>query len=164
MISHFITHGLFFALITNAYLFLTMLFTSPRVWGYNDYSQAIKNKVPAQTAQEKRLGLLIGIPWFIFILGFPIFSTHVLKSKLGGEIPYWAAFANIFIMAQLTTLVDLVVLDWLVVSRITPKFVIIPGSEAADYKDFSHHYKAHARAAIVLTLLSLLLAAIVWHF
>ena len=41
---------------------------------------------------------------------------------------------------------DLFFLDWLIVSKITPKFVIIPGSEAEDYKDFSHHYKGHAKA------------------
>jgi len=64
----------------------------------------------------------------------------------------------------LATLGDLLVLDWLIVSKITPKFVIIPGTDKVDYKDFSHHYKAHARAAIALVLLSLLFAGIVWFF
>jgi hypothetical protein len=64
----------------------------------------------------------------------------------------------------LATLGDLLVLDWLIVSKITPKFVIIPGTDKEDYKDFSHHYKAHARAAIALVLLSLLFAGIVWFF
>jgi hypothetical protein len=164
ILTHVITHGLLFAVVTNAYLFLVMISTSPRVWGYTDYPEAIKNKVPAQTKREKLLALLIGSPWFIFVLGFPAFSTYALKSKLGNEIPFWTAFLSVFVMVLLATLGDLVVLDWLVVSKITPRFVIIPGSEKADYKDFSHHCKAHAKAAVALVLVSLAMAAIVSHF
>jgi hypothetical protein len=107
---------------------------------------------------------VIGLPWFVFVLGFPIFSTFALKSKLGDEIPFLTAFLNVFVLSLLATLGDLVILDWLIVSKITPGFVIIPGSEKADYKDFSHHYKAHARATIGLILLSLMIAGIVWYF
>ena len=52
IVEHLITHGLIFALVANGYLFLVMLLTSPRVWGYNDYPQVIKNKVPPQTKRE----------------------------------------------------------------------------------------------------------------
>ncbi|MCK4975777.1 MAG: hypothetical protein KAS36_02455, partial [Anaerolineales bacterium] len=102
--------------------------------------------------------------WMIFTLGFPIFSTYVLKSKLSGEIPFWTAFLNVFALVFLATLGDLIILDWLIVNTITPKFVIIPGTEKADYQDFSHHYKAHARSAFVLILLSIIFAGIVWYF
>jgi hypothetical protein len=64
-------------------------------------------------------------------------------------------------MVHLLVVGDLVILDWLIVSRITPKFVIIPGSEKEDYKDFSHHYKSHAKAEIVLIPVCLVTGAIV---
>ena len=64
-------------------------------------------------------------------------------------------------MFQLAAVVDLVILDWLVISRITPGFVIIPGSVEADYKDFSHHYRGHAWGALAITFLALALAAVV---
>ncbi len=82
--AHIITHSLFFAAIVNGYLLLMMVTVSPRVWGYSDYPEAIKAKVPPQTAKEKRLAGIVGIPWFIFLIGFPIISTYALKSKLGG--------------------------------------------------------------------------------
>ena len=164
ILTHILTNSLFFAVIVNGYLLLMMITTSPRVWGYSDYSEAIKAKVPPQTAREKRLAMIIGLPWMIFTLGFPIFSTYVLKSKLGGEIPFWIAFLSMFALVSLATLGDLVILDWLIVNKITPKFVIIPGTEKADYQDFSHHYRAHARAAVVLVLLSIIFAGIVWYF
>jgi len=164
VITHLAAHGLFYAFIVNGYLFLVMILTSPRVWGYSDYSESIKAKVPPQTKQEKRLAALIAVPWMLFSVGFPIYSTYVLKSKLGGEIPFWLAFLNMFILVFLAVLGDLVLLDWLIVSKITPGFVIIPGTEEADYKDFSHHYRAHVRAAVSLVLVSVVFAGIVWYF
>jgi hypothetical protein len=163
VVTHLITHGLFFAFIFNGYLLLVMVLTSPRVWGYTDYPEVIKDKVPPQTRREKLLAAVIGLPWFIFVLGFPIFSTYVLKSKLGDEIPFLIAFLNLLVLFLLATVGDLVILDWLIVSKITPRFVIIPGSERADYKDFSHHYKAHAKALVGLILVCLIIAGIVWY-
>jgi hypothetical protein len=160
--THIVSHGLFYGFAVNIYLFLVMITTSPRVWGYADYSDEIKAKVPAQTSREKRLALLIGIPWFIFTFGFPIYSTYALKASMGGEIPFWAAFLNVFVLVLLATLGDLVILDWFIISKITPAFVIIPGTEAADYKDFSHHFKGHARAVIPLLLVTLVISTIVW--
>lgn len=160
--THMLTHGLFYALVVNLYLFLMMVTTSPRVWGYADYSDEIKAKVPPQTRSEKRLALLISLPWFVFTFGFPIYSTFALKANLGGEIPYWAAFLNVLVLILLATFGDLVVLDWLIISVITPSFVIIPGTNEKDYKDFSHHFKAHARAVIPLLLVSVVISLIVW--
>jgi hypothetical protein len=162
--NHVLTHSLLFALIVNGSLLMVMITTSPRVWGYADYSQAIKDKVPPQTAGEKRLAWIFGLPWMIFTLGFPVVSTYVLKSNLGGELSFWTAFLNVFVMVSLAMIGDLVLLDWLIVNKITPKFVIIPGTEKSDYKDFSHHFRAHARAAILLVVLSFIYAGIVWFF
>jgi len=164
ILKHVITHGLFFAVIFNGYLLVMMLTTSPRVWGYSDYSEEIKAKVTPQTKKEKRLALMVGLPLIIFMFGFPIFSTYALKSDLGGEIPFWVAFLNVFGLALLATLGDVVFLDWLIVNTITPQFVIIPGTEKADYKDFSHHYKAHVRAVIPLVLVCVIFAGVVWYF
>ncbi len=163
VIAHLITHGLFCSVIVTGYLFLLMITTRPRVWGYTDYSKAIKDKVPLQTNREKLLATIVGLPWFLFALGFPIFSTYVLKSKLGNEIPFWMAFLNLFLLVLLATLGDLLILDWLVVSKITPKFVIIPGTVEEDYKDFSQHFKRHAKAAVVQILICLFIAGIVWY-
>jgi hypothetical protein len=164
VVTHLLKHGLFYAVIFNGYLLLVMVLASPRIWGYADYPSVIKNKVPPQTQREKQLAAVIGLPWFIFVFGFPIFSTYALKFKLGDEIPFLIAFLNLLVLTLLATVGDLVILDWLIVSKITPKFVIIPGSERADYKDFSHHYKAHAKALVGLILMSLIVAGIIWYF
>lgn len=156
----FITHGLIYGVVSTGYLFLFMIMFSPRVWGYKDYPDIVKRKVPAQTKKEKALGAIVGLPWFVFVLGFPVYSTFALKSKLGGEISFTTALLNVVVMFLFATLGDLVLLDWLVISKITPKFVIIPGTDKKDYKDFSHHYIGHAKAAIPMIILALIIAGL----
>jgi len=53
VVTHLITHGLFFAVIFNGYLLLVMALTNPRVLGYTDYPEVVKHKVPPQTQKEK---------------------------------------------------------------------------------------------------------------
>jgi len=161
IVEHLLMHGLFYAIVVTGYLFVMMVTTSPRIWGYNDYSQAIKDKVPPQTKSEKKLAMLIALPWFIFTLGFPIYSTLVLKAKLSSDISVGVAFLNLFVLFLFATVGDLLILDWLIISKATPKFVIIPGTLKEDYKDFSHHFKGHAKALVVIIPIFLALAAII---
>jgi hypothetical protein len=138
-----------------------MITFNPRIWGYQDYPERIKNKIPPQTRREKYLAGLIGLPWFIFIVAYPLISTTFLKTYLGNEFTFEIAFINIFFMVFLFFLVDLMILDWLIISKITPKFVIIAGTTPEDYKDFSHHYKGHLIAVIPLVLVCIIFSAII---
>ena len=148
-------------MIGAGYIFIFMITFNPRIWGYQDYPDRIKEKVPSQTRKERTIAGLVGLPWFVFIIFYPLFSTAALKSELGGEIPFEIAFANILFMMIAFFLVDLVILDWLIISKITPKFVIIDGTTVEDYKDFSHHYRGHLIMFIPLVLFCIILSVIV---
>jgi hypothetical protein len=65
------------------------------------------------------------------------------------------------VLLQLFNLSEVLILDWLIVSKMTPSFVIMPGSTAGDYKNMSHHYKGHVRASAVLVFVSLIIGAVV---
>jgi hypothetical protein len=162
MLRQIVVDGIWFALAANGYLLVVMLATSPRIWGYTDYPEAVRGKAPAQTRREKLTGAILGVPWFLFIFGYPVFSTYALKSSLGGEIPFLVAFLNPLVLLQLLNLGDVLILDWLIISKITPSFVIIPGTTAADYKDMSHHFRGHLRATIAMVALSLMIGAVVF--
>jgi hypothetical protein len=164
ILTHIISHGLFFAFIATGYLLIIMIAFGPRVWGLQDYPKAIKEKVPPQTRKEKALAVIIGLPWLLFVLGFPLVSTYMLRTQLSGEISFVAAFLSVFVLLFLFNISDLVILDWLIISRITPRFVIIPGTEVKDYKDLSQHYKGHVWGTIGLILLSSIFAAIASFF
>ena len=134
-----------------------MVALSPWIWGYQDYLE----KVPPQTRRERTLAGIYGIPLMVLGLAFPVYSVLELRGRLGGAIPFADAFIHLLILPAFSTLGYLVLLDWLIVSRVTPGFVIIPGSEAEEYKDFSHHYRGHLRAAVIMVILSTVVAMVV---
>lgn len=159
--SSMIWSGLAFGFTSTSYLLVIMIATNPRVWGYADYPDRIKRIIPPQTKKEKLLALLVGLPWLLFVLLFPIYSTLSLKTNLGGNITFVMAFMNIFVLYAFANLGDVILLDWLIVSKITPKFVIISGTNKNDYKDFSHHFKAHLRALLPTIVFQAAVAAFI---
>ena len=160
--AHIITHSLLYAVVFNGYLLLMMVTTNPRVWGYSDYPDEIKAKIPPQTKEERRKAILWAIPMMVFAIGFPIYSTLLLKSNLGNDTSFWLLFLNALLMVFLAYLIDLVVLDWLIIEKITPDFVIIEGTEPEDYKDFSHHYRAQLLTAPFLLLIVAAISAVIY--
>lgn len=161
VLGHMMIHALAYTVVVNASIFLVMVSTSPRVWGYVDYPQAVRDKVPPQTAKEKVIAGIVSIPVFLFILGFPVISTYQLKADLGAQIPFLLAFLNPLILLEVCCVVEAVVLDWILVSKITPAFVVIPGSDVGDYKDMSHHFRGHVKGGMIMVPISLIIAAVV---
>jgi len=161
VLRHMILHTLAFILVTNGYLLTMMIATSPRVWGYHDYPEVVRSKVRAQTRGEKVLAVVVGLPWMLFVLGFPVFSTFALRSSLAGEIPFLLAVLHPLVLMELTNVVEVIVLDWFVISRLTPSFVVIPGTAKQDYKDMSHHYEGHVRAAVIFLPISVAIGVLV---
>ena len=163
LVNHLLLHGSVFAVLLVVYLLAVMKFLNPRIWAMSDYPPEITERVPPQTDSERRTATLTAIPFLILGLGFPIVSTLMLESVLGGAISLLDSFLNLFGIMMFGNFADLVILDWLIVGTITPDWVIIPGTEDmrdTAYKDFRrYHGKGHIWGTIAMALISLSLAA-----
>jgi hypothetical protein len=160
-LEYSLRQGLIYGIVFTGYIFLLMITLSPRIWGYQDYPEIVKRKIPPQTRRERITAGIVGIPFILFAIINPVYSVLALKDRLGGVIPFTDAFVHLLIMMIFITIGDLVILDWLIISKITPGFVVIPGSEVEDYKDFSHHFRGHLWATIIMIILSAVVAVIV---
>ena len=163
LVDHLLLHGTVFGVLLTVYLLAVMKLLSPRIWAMSDYPPEITERVPPQTDSERRTASLTLMPFLILGLGFPIISTLMLESILGGTISLLDAFLNTFGIMMFGNFADLVILDWLIVGTITPDWVIIPGTEDmrdTAYKDFrAYHGKGHIWGTIAMALISLVLAA-----
>jgi len=168
LLYNVLIHGTIFAVIFTLYLLAIMMKLSPRIWAFSDYPKEITDAVPPQTKRERQIGALIGIPFFLFSLGFPVVSTLMLESTYAGTIPLLDAFLNAFGIFMFGNFADLVILDWLIVGTITPDFVVIPGTEhmrEKEYKDFRlFHAKGHVWGTIGMSVISLVIAGAVVLF
>jgi hypothetical protein len=165
MWTNIVVHGLVFAVILIAYLLFIMMKLSPRVWAFSDYPKEITSKVLPQTKEERRTAKIAAVPFFIFGIGYPFLSTYLLKGLLGGTISILDAFLNTFGVIMFGFMADLIILDLLIVGTLTPKFVIIAGTEdmkEKEYKDFRlYHAKAHVKGLLLLAVVSLVIGVIV---
>jgi hypothetical protein len=64
--ENIVFNGLFYTVISTGYLLIFMITFNPRIWGYQDYPERIKEKVPLQTRRERMIAGLVGMPWFFF--------------------------------------------------------------------------------------------------
>ena len=160
-LGYSLQHGLIYGSVFTGYIFLLMITLSPRIWGYTDYPETVKRKVPPQTRRERTIAGIVSVPFFLLAIAYPAYSVLTLKDRLGGVMTFSDAFVHLLMMVVFMTIGDLVILDWFIISKITPRFVIIPGSEAEDYKDFSHHYRGHLKGTIVMIVLCAAVAVIV---
>lgn len=57
---------------------------------------------------------------------------------------------------------DLLVVDWLIGCTITPKFIILPGTEgAAGYKNYAFHFRGFLIGTVISIVVGLIVAAVV---
>ncbi len=165
LLTYIILHGLLFAGIITFYLLTMMKLLSPRVWAMGDYPKSITEKVSPQTKEEKKKGAIVYIPFLIIGFGIPIISTLMLKVEMGGQIDIISAFLNLFGIFMLANIADLIILDILIVGTITPKWVVIPGTEDlvdTEYKTFrKYHAKAHVKGSLIMAGICFLIAILI---
>lgn len=161
--SRILLHGAILSLAASVFIGFTM-WIDPRLW-LQDYPPDVQERVPPKTSRERRLSLVLGLPFLILLFAVPLASTLALKRQHGGAVPFLQLVANGFGILFMFNLVDWLILDWLVFCAITPRFVVIPGTDgAAGYKDYAFHFRGFligtvfsAAAGMVIAGLALLL-------
>ncbi|MCJ7735111.1 MAG: hypothetical protein MUP11_11240, partial [Anaerolineales bacterium] len=122
-----IRNGLILSILASLMIMLSLRH-NPRIW-LQDYPPDIQDLVPSKTKEEKRLSLLVGIPFLVLLIAVPFVSTLVLKIQSQGNISFFTLAANAFGVAFIFNLVDWLILDWIIFCWITPGFLVIPGTE-----------------------------------
>jgi hypothetical protein len=159
----FLAHsGLYVALATISLLLL--VFYNPRLM-LQDYPPAIKEIVPPKTKAEKHFSTWLGLPFILVLFLFPIYATFVFQSRSGDEAGFLSLWLYAFGIAFAFNLWDWLVLDWLIFCTITPKQLVIPGSEGHPaYKDYFFHFRGFLIGTVFSAVMGLIAAGIVALF
>ncbi len=160
-LTKILVDGGILAIVMSAFLVGVMLY-NPRLYlNKGDVPPDILQAVPPKTRAEQRLAIVIGVPFIVLMLGFPLYSTMGFDQAVGGNASFWALFAHASGVLLIPFFVDLLVLDWLIICKITPRFVVYPGTEGfAGYKDFGFHLRAHARGILLLIPTAVVIAGV----
>jgi hypothetical protein len=154
--SNVLRDGFILSIFASGLILLTVRL-NPRLW-LQDYPKDIQTQVSPKTAQEKKQSLFFGIPFLALLFLVPLIFCIWLKHHSTTNVSFLSLFLNAFGVAFFFNLIDLVVIDWLIFCFVTPRFMVIPGTEGmAGYKDYGFHFKAF----LVGTILSVVMGAII---
>lgn len=159
-IGKIVLDGAILSVVASLILISSLRF-NPRLF-LQDYPDDIQSKVPPKTEKENQQSLVVGIPFLIVLVAIPFILTLTLKHQSGEDVSFLQLFLNAFGVAFIFNLVDLLFLDWLMFCTITPKFVVITGTEGMEgYKDYSYHFRGFIIGTFLSVVAGLVVAGIV---
>jgi hypothetical protein len=117
-----------------------MALRNPRLM-LQDYPKDMQAAVPPKTAAERRETVGWGVLFLVLLFGTPLAAAVTARLQQPG-LSFGGGFLNVFLVLLVFNLVDWLLLDWLVFCTLTPRFVILPGTEGmAGYKDYAIHFR-----------------------
>ncbi|HLV36428.1 MAG TPA: hypothetical protein VKY59_14980 [Spirillospora sp.] len=143
-------------------LIMGSLIYNPRLW-LNDYPEAIRRQVPPLTPAEKRAQRIVLIPFLLLMLVGPYLSVAGLRADSGGSLPFVTAYLHVFLLLNIFNLFDAVIIDLAVLTLLKPRFMILPGTAAADYAalhDWGLHLRNYLKGIIFCAVLALPVALV----
>jgi hypothetical protein len=157
---HALQDGLVFSLLMGGVVTLIQ-WINPRLELHN-YPPQIQTKVPPKTEAEKKHFRKLALPMSLILLGWLLYA--LLRSTAKFDLNFAEIWSYAFLMLMTFSLFDLIVLDWLIFSLITPKYLVIPGTEGDPaYKDWRFHINGSlGKGLMVAVLAATILAGVVW--
>jgi hypothetical protein len=95
------------------------------------------------------------------LIGAPLTAALLWRTATLGSHSFWELFSYAFGVLFIFNLVDLVILDWLIVCWLKPRWVILPGTEHIVIpKPYLHHFKGFLLGTVGLAIVGLAIAAL----
>ncbi|CAG5092231.1 Putative uncharacterized protein [Thermobacillus xylanilyticus] len=125
------------------------------------YPADIRRAAGAQTAPERRTTRIFGLIFLLLLIGVPAVSTGLLERSRGGDMDFLTAFLNGIGILSCFNAVDLFLIDWLLFCTVTPRFLVIEGTEGmAGYKNYRFHFRGYIVGTMLAAIASLLIASV----
>jgi hypothetical protein len=154
--------GALLSVVASTYLLVLLRF-NPRIF-LKHFPKEIRKIVPPKSEKERRISILLGVPLGLLFIGSTFASALLWRASAQGSRSFWELFAHVFGLFFLFNLVDLLILDWLIVCRFTPSWLIIPGTEHIMMpKEYLYHFKGFLMGTVVSVIGGLAIAALL-HF
>lgn len=133
-----------------------LLAYNPRMWLHRMPPEVIA-KVPAKTPAEKKLLLITAaLPFLGLLIAYPV--IYILQQDAN-----WLSYFLI-LCAFLAgfDVWDTLILDVLIFCKLTPRFIIIPGTERQDYANMKYHLASGAKGLVMSIIASVVMATILF--
>ncbi len=152
--TRMVRDGIVFAFVAASYL-LVLLRCNPRMF-LRHYPKEVQAVVPPRSGKERRIAGISGL-----LIGLLLASALFWRTATSRGHSFGEHFIYAFGVLCIFNLVDLIVLDWLIVCWIEPRWVILPGTEHLVIpKQYRHHFNGFLIGTAGIVVVSVAIAAI----
>lgn len=110
-----------------------------RLW-LDDYPPDIRAAVGNAVTAPLAVRVIVAGVFLTLMLGGLLCSNRLMARDLGRPVGFGRSFAHTFALILIVSVIDLLVVDWLVFTAWEPAFVVFPGTESLPgYKDNGFH-------------------------
>ena len=146
--------GALFSLVASTYLLVLLRF-NPRIF-LRHYPKEIREIVPPKSEKEQRISVLLGL-----LIGVPLTAALLWRTATLESHSFRELFAYAFGVLFIFNLVYLLILDWLIVCWLAPRWAILAGTEhIVSPKQYLHHFKGFLIGTVGLVIVGLAIAAL----
>ena len=159
MISVALIEGLIWSVLWMIYVYILV---SRFPWEMlHDYPEDIQkaSTLPAPSDEQKKKAKIFSVLFSLVIFGALI--VFGVLQYAGEKVPFPEILLFTFIIAMIWNVVDLVIMDWLIICKLTAKWVVIEGTEGCrGYKDYMYHFKGFLIGCVYSVILALIISGI----
>lgn len=138
-VKHILTDGSIMSVLLGSIVMAIVYYNAEIM--HDDYPPHIQEKALPMSDAAKKQRAVVTIPFIALLIGFPAYSNLKLRRQNHGHLSLRNAFVNAYAVFAFANLFDLLVLDYLVMLRMRPRFAMLPGTEEADYtNDYFFHF------------------------
>lgn len=120
----------------------------------NDYPPDVRAKFGPMSEKTRKQANLASI-LLLAVLGLVVVLGLGQLRKVTGELSFLNTLIVTTIIFQVWNLLDLVLLDWLLLMTLKPRFMILPGTEGmAGYSDYRFHFRKFLNGIVFTFILS----------
>lgn len=120
----------------------------------NDYPPDVRAKFGPMSEKTRKQANLASI-LLLAALGLVVVLGLGQLRKVTGELSFLNTLIVTTIIFQVWNLLDLVLLDWLLLMTLKPRFMILPGTEGmAGYSDYRFHFRKFLNGIVFTFILS----------
>ena len=145
-----ITHLIIYNLAASLLIYGSLAY-NPRLWLHR-MPPEVRTKVPEKTPQERKIFLRVALLFLLLLFGYP--TLYVLQ----GDKDLLTIFLTLVAFFAGFALWDTLVLDILIFCQLTPRFVIIHGTNREDYSNMEYHLVSGAKGLAISAVFSGVLA------
>jgi len=130
---------------------------NPRMWLHR-MPPEVTVKVPPKTPGEKRLLIqTVAIPFLLQLVVYPVIYILQLDAN------WWNYFLVLCTFFVGFNIWDTLILDLLIFCKLTPRFIIIDGTERQDYANMRYHLVSGAKGLLLSLVASFVLALLLFY-